>query len=60
MRHLVRGVLALSLLFGTARWANAACDLTQAAVDLTNRSLELFGLAATVEVGDARCVNSKT
>ena len=33
MRHLVRGVLALSLLFGTARWANAACDLTQAQLD---------------------------
>lgn len=30
-----------------------ACDLTQSAVDLTNRSLELFGLTATVTVGNA-------
>ena len=31
MRALVRGVLALSLLFGTARWAAAGCDLTDPA-----------------------------
>ena len=30
-----------------------ACDLTDVAVDLTNRSLGLFGLTATVRVGDA-------
>jgi len=28
------------------------CDLTQAAVDLTRRSLELFGLSADVDVGN--------
>ena len=32
------------------------CDLTEAAVDLTRVSLELFGLAATVEVGDAEAL----
>jgi SAM-dependent methyltransferase len=31
----------------------AACDLTQAAVDLTNRSLDLFRLRATVGLGNA-------
>jgi SAM-dependent methyltransferase len=31
----------------------AACDLTQSAVDLTNRSLDLFGLKASVQVGNA-------
>ena len=31
----------------------SACDLTQAAVDLTNRSLELFRLKADVRVGNA-------
>ncbi|MCU1385420.1 MAG: methyltransferase type 11 [Acidobacteria bacterium] len=30
-----------------------ACDLTQAAVDLTVRSLEIFGLSARVRVGNA-------
>jgi SAM-dependent methyltransferase len=29
------------------------CDLTQAAVDLTNRSIELFGLNGRAEVGNA-------
>lgn len=31
----------------------SACDLTQSAVDLTNRSLELYGLKASVTVGNA-------
>lgn len=34
----------------------AACDLTQAAVDLTTRSLELFGLRADVQVGNAEAL----
>src|SRR5205085_8113962 len=34
----------------------SACDLTQAAVDLTKRSLELFGLKARVEVGNAEAL----
>src|SRR5438552_16918561 len=33
MRYLAGGLLAMSLVFGTARWANAACDLTQAQLD---------------------------
>ena len=28
MRYLVGGLLAMSLVFGTARWASAGCDLT--------------------------------
>ena len=34
----------------------SACDLTQAAVDLTKRSLELFGLHADVQVGNAEAL----
>ncbi len=34
----------------------SACDLTEAAVDLTNRSLDLFGLKAAVQVGDAEAL----
>jgi len=43
MREVVRGMLALGLLLGTARWVNAKCAMTQAEID------------AAIQTADGQC-----